>query len=99
MHKVMPLLLALALISTAGCAELIDARRDYLQWVDSLDLPSAPRGQERVQLEQGNAVYEADDCIGAVVNGVCHGTINPSIQPVAHCYGTMINDRCTGPMY
>jgi hypothetical protein len=99
MHKVMPFLLALALISTAGCAELIDARQDYLQWVDSLDLPSAPRGQERVQTEQGNAVYDASDCIGAVVNGVCHGTINPSIQPLAHCYGTMINNQCTGPMY
>jgi hypothetical protein len=56
-------------------------------------------GQERVQTEQGNAVYDADDCIGVVVNGVCHGTINPSIQPVAHCYGSMINDQCTGPMY
>jgi hypothetical protein len=95
----MPFLLALAMISTTGCAELIDARRDYLQWRDSLGLPSAPRGQERVQTEQGTAVYDADDCIGAVVNGVCHGTINPSIQPVARCYGTMINDQCTGPMY
>jgi hypothetical protein len=99
MQKVMPFLLALVLISTTGCAELIDSRRDYLQWRDSLGLPSAPGGQERVQTEQGNAVYDADDCIGAVVNDVCHGTINPSIQPVAHCYGTMINDQCTGPMY
>jgi hypothetical protein len=99
MQKVMPFLLALALISTTGCAELIDARRDYLQWVDSLDLPPASADQEQVQLDQDNAVYDAGDCIGAVVNGVCHGTINPSIQPVARCYGTMINGQCTGPMY
>jgi hypothetical protein len=99
MNKVMPFTLTLALISTVGCAELIDARRDYLQWVDSLDLPSAKENQTRVQLEQGNAVYDAGDCIGAVVNGVCHGTINPSIQPMARCYGTMINGQCTGPMY
>ena len=39
MHKVMPFLLALALISTTGCAELIDVRRDYLQWRDSHGLP------------------------------------------------------------
>jgi len=53
MHKVMPLLLALAMISTAGCAELIDARRDYLQWVDSLDLArqTTPMQQE-VQMQQ-----------------------------------------------
>ncbi|MNG20447.1 hypothetical protein D3C84_1047020 [compost metagenome] len=99
MHKVVPFLLALALISTTGCAELIDPRRDYLQWRDSLGLPSAPAGHERVQTEQRNAVNDADGCIGAVVNGVCHGTINPSIQPVAHCYGTMISDQCTGPLY
>lgn len=109
MHKVKPLLLALALMSTTGCAELVDARRDYLQWVDSLDLPrqAAPVQQEQVapmqqqmQMQQyGQPVYRAQDCIGAVVNGVCHGTINPSIQPVTHCYGAMINDQCTGPMY
>lgn len=99
MYKVMPFLLALVLTSTAGCAELIDARRDYFLWVDSLDLPPTSAAQKRVQLEQGNAVYDPGDCVGAVVNGVCHGTINPSIQPVARCYGTMINGQCSGPMY
>jgi len=74
------------------------------QWRDSLGLSSAPRGQEPAQTDQGNAIYYADDCIGAVVNGVCHGTINPSIQPVAHCYETMINGQmfngqCTGPQF
>ena len=98
MHKVMPFLLALALISTTGCAELIDARRDYLQWRDSLDLPRQTTPiQQEVQMQQqyGQPVYRAQDCIGAVVNGVCHGSIGAA-QPQATCYGQMLNGQCTG---
>jgi hypothetical protein len=61
MNKVMPFLLALALISTTGCSELIDARRDYLQWRNSLDLPrqTTPM-QQQVQMQQyGQPVYRA----------------------------------------
>ena len=101
MHKVMPFLLALALISTPGCAELIDARRDYLQWVDSLDLPRQTTPiQQEVQMQQqyGQPVYRAQDCIGAVVNGVCHGSTGAA-QPQATCYGQMLNGQCTGPQF
>lgn len=47
----------------------------------------------------GTPVYSADECIGAIVNGECHGTILPktSVHPV--CHGQMINGQCTGPMF
>nr|WP_180202429.1 hypothetical protein [Pseudomonas sp. SbOxS1]NYU01860.1 hypothetical protein [Pseudomonas sp. SbOxS1] len=108
MHKVMPLLMAVALISTTGCAELVDARRDYLQWVDSLDLPRqttpvqqqqvAPMQQQMQMQQYGQPVYRAQDCIGAVVNGVCHGSTGAA-QPKATCYGQMLNGQCTGPQF
>ncbi len=47
----------------------------------------------------GNKVYNADECIGAVVNGVCHGSILPKSGYHKTCHGTMINGQCTGPMF
>lgn len=108
MHKAMLFMLALALISTTGCAELVDACRDYLQWVDSLDLPqqatpaqqqqTTPMQQQMQMQQYGQPVYRAQDCIGAVVNGVCHGSTGAA-QPQAICYGQMLNGQCTGPRF
>jgi len=44
-------------------------------------------------------VYRADECIGAVVNGVCHGSViaPPDLKP--RCYGVMLNGQCTGPQF
>lgn len=49
----------------------------------------------------GQPVYRADDCIGAVVNGICHGAISPrgQIEQPTRCYGQMINGQCTGPQF
>jgi hypothetical protein len=103
MHKVMPFLLALALISTTGCTELINARRDLQQWRDSLDLPgqTTPTQQQQttpIQQQYGQPVYRSQDCIGAVVNGVCHGSTGAA-QPLATCYGQILNGQCTGPQF
>jgi hypothetical protein len=46
----------------------------------------------------GQPVINPGDCIGAVVNGVCHGTPAPG-APTATCYGQMIGGVCTGPMF
>ena len=46
----------------------------------------------------GQKVYRADECIGAVVNGQCHGSIIPKGYAPT-CYGTMLNGQCTGPMF
>ena len=45
-------------------------------------------------------IYNSNECIGAVVNGRCAGTINPSPSnvPRKKCYGTMVNGECKGTL-
>lgn len=47
----------------------------------------------------GQPVYSADECIGPVINGVCHGQILPKSAYHKTCYGQMLNGVCTGPMF
>ena len=48
----------------------------------------------------GQTVYSSQECIGAVVNGQCYGSILPNYSgPHPTCYGQMINGMCTGPMF
>ncbi len=47
----------------------------------------------------GTKVYREDECIGSIVNGVCHGSILPKTANHPTCYGQMINGQCTGPMF
>ena len=47
----------------------------------------------------GKTVYRADECIGSIVNGVCHGTILPKQAVHKKCHGQMLNGKCTGPMF
>ncbi|WP_257296733.1 hypothetical protein [Endozoicomonas sp. YOMI1] len=51
------------------------------------------------QPNHGTKVYRSDECIGAVVNGVCHGSILPKTANHPTCHGQMINGKCTGPMF
>jgi hypothetical protein len=46
-----------------------------------------------------STVYSPDECIGAIVNGVCHGSILPKSAYHRTCYGEMLNGQCTGPMF
>ncbi|MAG86195.1 MAG: hypothetical protein CMB97_02155 [Flavobacteriaceae bacterium] len=43
-------------------------------------------------------IYNSTECLGAVVNGRCAGTIMPSSSnnPRKKCYGTMVNGECKG---
>jgi len=48
----------------------------------------------------GTPVYRASECIGAVVNGVCNGTVIDTEPARPRCHGTLLPDgSCTGPMY
>ena len=47
----------------------------------------------------GQTVYSADECIGPVIMGECHGSILPKSAYHPTCYGTMLNGQCTGPMF
>jgi len=40
-------------------------------------------------------IYTPNACLGTIVNGVCHGTINPSARSKT-CHGKVINGRCIG---
>jgi hypothetical protein len=60
-------------------------------------LPQEPTGA--VDLLQGETVYPRSACIGAVVNGECHGSVLPSPSPSVRCYGQMLNGQCTGPQF
>jgi hypothetical protein len=46
----------------------------------------------------GTSIYSPDECIGAVVNGRCTGTINQNPSNVLRkkCYAAMINGECNG---
>ena len=48
----------------------------------------------------GTPIYNASECIGAVVNGVCNGTMIDTEPTRPRCYGTLMpNGTCTGPMF
>jgi len=70
----------------------------YANLKKSLDASSSsPRGYGTGR-STVTPVYESSECIGAVVNGRCAGTINPNPSNVLRkkCYGTMINGECQG---
>jgi hypothetical protein len=87
---------------------------DGLAYVDAMtayyhtDRPPAPRAQTAApdavvatpsSPTDGVKVYNARQCIGAVVNGECHGSIMPDAAYHPTCHGQMINGMCTGPMF
>ena len=47
----------------------------------------------------GTPVYTADECTGAIVNGVCHGSVIPDKAHREKCYGEMLFGKCTGPQF
>jgi hypothetical protein len=47
---------------------------------------------------EGIPVYDAQNCVGPVVEGVCHGTMVPEGRPL-RCHGKMIRGECTGPIF
>lgn len=50
--------------------------------------------------KSGTPVYNVSECVGAVVNGGCTGTINQDPNNVLRqkCYGIMINGECQGTL-
>ena len=60
--------------------------------------PAPGARQTGVGGQYGQSVINSGDCIGAVVNGMCHGTAAPG-APMATCHGEMIGGICTGPMF
>lgn len=62
--------------------------------------PSQPRVYEEPSgPAPDRRVYSPDQCIGAIVNGVCHGSIMPDGGNHPTCHGEMLGGICTGPMF
>lgn len=41
-------------------------------------------------------LYNADDCIGSSVNGMCYGSVLPKAKPSSYCRGIVVNGQCSG---
>jgi hypothetical protein len=80
------------------------ARPDPSQaWFRLAQWDAIPMGvileRARENPDEPTKVYRADDCIGAVVNGVCHGSVIDTDPAREKCHGAWINGQCTGPQF
>ena len=87
----------------ALCVQVL-ADKDRQKDIMTLQLMGAaaqnqPTSYSAPPMYMGQPVYRQTECIGAVVNGVCNGSILPNAGYHPTCYGTMLNGQCTGPMY
>lgn len=99
--KHLALLAALVAVSAfTGCSSLMQSH-------DGANGRSVRPSGVAVPGAAGNAtpLIRESDCIGAVVNSVCHGVPTPEAEikirtgQMPRCYGTMIGGQCTGPMF
>lgn len=58
-----------------------------------------PQPGQTPSVAEDGKVYDAGECIGAIVNGRCRGTILPNKGYHPTCYGQWINGQCTGPLF
>ena len=56
--------------------------------------PSPTAHLSGVTLPNESEMYAADQCIGTVVNGVCHGSVTG--QPIGICHSMVLGGRCLG---
>jgi hypothetical protein len=61
------------------------------------DAPERAPIQE--QVARGSKVYSAEECIGPIIMGKCHGSILPNGGYHPTCHGAWLAGRCTGPMF
>ncbi len=64
-----------------------------------LDDPSPRLSAEVLPELPGVPVYAPAECVGAVVNGVCHGAVLPESAAPVRCHGQMVAGQCTGPLF
>lgn len=73
------------------------------QWLNNETDSYSRNQQEQLLVPKYNSnstsVYTSDECVGAIVNGVCHGSIIPKTGYHRTCHGQMLNGQCTGPMF
>ena len=86
-----------------ACAQLYYAQHQLQQAVGlsgtSGRAGSMPDQNTTLDGDTSNKVYQASECIGAVVNNVCHGSVIDTQPMRQRCHGQMIGGRCTGPQF
>lgn len=88
-----------ALLMLTGCAYITEQYKATRAANDHSHVTGGAAGSE------GTPMIPASECIGAVVNGVCHGTPSPDAQirsqtgQLPRCHGTMVSGQCTGPVF
>ena len=93
------ILAILALLTLSGCT----SAGTYYYAPPSSYLPQVGYYEPDEESESVQApdrhVYDASECIGAVVNGRCHGSIIR--QPRYHetCYGSWVMGKCVGAQF
>ena len=81
MKMLTQLSITISILSIAGCA-VYSAGPPPTDHLSGVTLPN--------QL----TMYSAEQCVGAVVNGVCHGSVTG--EPIGICHGTVLAGRCLG---
>ncbi len=56
--------------------------------------PSPTAHLSGVTLPNQSAIYAAEQCIGAVVDGVCYGSVIG--KPIGTCHSAVLGGRCLG---
>lgn len=88
------LLILILLSSTAyGRPGLLEDPRDSLRYPELLPPPAESLRPDT----RGIPVYDSNQCTGPVIMGECHGGMIG--EPKARCHGSMLNGKCTGPMF
>jgi hypothetical protein len=96
-------LLVISHVALSGCApvaKFAGAQIDAVKAsIPGKRAPAKPVGAQKQPAQPGTPVYSANECIGAVVNGRCHGSVIDTQPMRPRCYGQMIGGQCTGPMF
>jgi hypothetical protein len=96
-------LLVISTIGLSGCAPVAKLARAQVDAVKASIPGQRASAKQVVAQEQpaqpGTPVYSANECIGAVVNDRCHGSVIDTQPARPRCYGQMIGGQCTGPMF
>ena len=90
----MKTLICVLLVGLGGCFPITGS-----SYSRSQSITAVPQPPLRSQAPTGQKVYDANECIGPVIMGRCHGTILPKKAYHPTCYGSWLNGQCTGPMF
>lgn len=87
-EMIKPLLLLVGVLTLFGCADMRALHELSLQ-----------AQRDHVSAFAGDVVYHESECVGAVVNGICHGSVMPEPRYHERCYGPMLAGECVGAQF